>query len=275
MALCYTMQQKGFTMMRGMGRWLGAALTLGVLYTATAYADAFRLRLEDVGTGTGVVVTDNGVGDVNPLAGVMTYAGAITNDFLINVTTGLSKPVIGGVHNDAELDLNSVNVQVGHAGTLRITLEDVGYSVGTDGALSAVGAVGGTLSAAAGSIAAFQSWVNASNLVPDLGLNASFPSVLPPLGANPADSGAMWSGEGVTFGLGAFSSTASADFIPSGPYALFTQATINFTGAGMVSFDANLSTVSTVPEPTSLLLVGSGLAGIGLWGYGKKKAAQA
>jgi PEP-CTERM motif len=75
----------------------------------------------------------------------------------------------------------------------------------------------------------------------------------------------------VTFGPGAFSSSDSEGFVHSGPYSLFTQATINFTGPGVVSFDSDLS---TVPEPTSLLLLGSGLAGIGLWSRRKKKSAQ-
>src|SRR5262245_17805634 len=108
--------------MRGTRRLLFAVLTLCVLCTSGAYADGFRLRLEDFSTGSGVVITDNGVGDINPLAGAVTYSGSI-NGFLVNVTTGISKPLIGGVNNYAELDLNSVNVQFTGAGKLRITLE--------------------------------------------------------------------------------------------------------------------------------------------------------
>jgi hypothetical protein len=270
MAMFQSYATKGFTMIRGLRRLLFVVLSVGVLCASAAYADSFRLRLEDLGTGTGVVVTDGGAGDFNSLAGAITYSGPV-NSFVVNVTTGISKPVIGGVNSYAELDLNSINVQVAYAGTLRITLEDSGYTLGPYGELSAVGAVGGTLIAMAGSTATFQSWVNPDNLVPDLGPSVSYPGVLPSIGATPAKSVAVWSDGPVTFGPGAFSSTDSESFVHSGPYALFTQATLNFTGPGIVSFDQHLS---TVPEPTSLLLLGSGLAGLGLWGRRKKKSAQ-
>ena len=267
-----TIHQKGFTMTRGAGRFLLAVLTACVFCTSAAYADSFRLRVENLRTGKGVVITDGAAGDIYPFSasvtppGVIVYAGTI-DGFIFNVTTGISKPLIGGVNNYAELDLNSINVKGNGPGTLRITLEDSGYTSGPDGALSAVGLVGGTLSAALGSTATFQSWVNPDNLVPNLGPDASPLSALSSLGATPAGSVALWSGDGVTFGLGAFSSTASEGFIHSGPYALFTQATINFTGAGVVSFDSDLS---TVPEPTSLLLLGSGLAALACGAIGRK-----
>jgi hypothetical protein len=257
-------------MIRGVVRFLFVVLTVFVLSTSAAYADSFRLRLEDLGSGKGVVITDNAVGDWSPLVGMILYSGSL-NGFDVNVTTGISKPVIGDVNNYGELDLNSVNIQFFGAGSMRLTLEDAGYTAGPEGAFSMVGLVGGTMTAAPGSTANFQSWVNPSNRVPDLGLDAPSASVLPSIGAGPAGSVGMWSEGGVTFGPGAFSSTASNGFIHSGAYSLFTQATINFTGPGMVSFDSDLS---PVPEPTSLLLLASGLAGMALWGRRKRKSTQ-
>jgi hypothetical protein len=242
-------------------RYVLAVLFLILVTASIGHADPFRLRLVDVGSGLGVVITDNHAGDSNPLAGAITYFGSI-GGFLLNVTTGISQPIIGGVNNYAELDLNSVNVQVGGAGTIQIMLEDSGYT-SPDELNLAQGSVGGVLIAPAGSTATFKHWVNTDDSVPDFGADASAPILLPALGALPAGTIAIFDGTGFEYGPGAYSGSYKELFENSGPFSLFSSATINFTGAGTVSFDSNTS-VNPVPEPVSLLLFGSGLMGLGV-----------
>ena len=100
-----------------------AAMLLSLVVAAPASA-ALVLRIEDVGTGVGAVVFDQGAGDINGALGVLTFSGTV-GGFAINVTTGISKPMIGS-SIAAELDLNSVNVSTGFAGTLKMTLYEIG-----------------------------------------------------------------------------------------------------------------------------------------------------
>jgi hypothetical protein len=251
-----------------------------------AFADTLRLRLEVItggvlnsdgtvtgGTSSGFVVTDNQGVDANSGLGEITIFGGI-GSFTVNVTTGISKPVIPTQPNAyAEIDLLSVNVTTSGAGILRITLEDSDFENGPDGPLDLIATVGGTLSP--NSQAFFQSWVSPTNGVPTLGLDAGLfglPAALGAIGGIPGDSVAVYSPVTAVVNSGsvtsAFALSDTAAFTKSGSYSMFTQATVAFSGGGTVSFDSNLAVLT--PEPTSLLLLGSGLASLGLLGRRKK-----
>lgn len=233
-----------------------ALVAAGATAIQPAEAVPMRLRVEDLGLGVGVVITDNGAGDSSPSAGSITYVGSLgASPFTINVTVGTSKPVLGGT-TSSELDLTDVSVSTGGPATLRITLEDGDYDFPAD---RVAGNVGGVLTAPVGSTAAFNAWVNPSNLVPLLGADTSPAALLPPIGAIPAGSVAAF-GPGFVFGPGAFAGTASATFPADADYSMFSQMTLSLTGAGSVSFDLD---AQAAPEPATLALLGLGLAGLG------------
>ena len=238
------------------------ALILGAFASLSFFSSpvsaTMRLRIEDVASGVGAVITDNGPGDTNPLVGALTFSSGI-GSFTVNVTTGVSQPLIGGVSDLGQIDLNSVNVLTSGAGTLRLTLEDTGYLAGSGSTLNVLGTVGGTLTAPAGSTITVQSWANGSNLVPDLGPDQGV-GAIGAIGGAPAGSVAAWT-SAADFGSGAFSGSGAGEFNNGADdtFSLFAQVTVNFTGAGSVSFDENQR---VVPEPASLLLLGAGVAAL-------------
>jgi hypothetical protein len=187
------------------------------------------------------IIHDNGSWDTNPNLGVVSWSGSIM-DWNVNISTGLSKDVLGSATWPI-LDLNSVNT--GGTGTLRVSFSDTDFT--GSGLQNYNHAIGGTTD---GTIAT-KSYFDLGNtafahttLIADLGTLGSGPFAGTDVG---------------TFDLGVGTST----------YSLTLLVDITHGVAdGITSFDTELQ-ASPVPEPTTMLLLGTGL--VGLAGFGRKK----
>lgn len=215
---------------------LAACFTSAI--SANATHAAFVMTLSDGATNVVLsddqnsgFTTDSGllttIGDGNiSEAGLLTFNGAI-GSFLVNVTTGVSDPLIG----PGRIDLNSINVS-GGSGTLTIRLTDTDF---TGSAPSYNAEAGGTTD---GSI----------------DLDFFYGSTNQEFAGTLIDSFALV-GDGFVGG----SSTQSIG-TPASPYSLTIVATISHDGAGQVtSFDAVLT---PVPIPAAVWMFGTGLVGL-------------
>jgi len=194
-------------------------------------------------------VTDNGAGDTAGAAGVISFSTtAFGYSFLLN--TSQTKPIIGSA-GEPQMDLNfTATSNAAGGGNVFLYMSDTDFT-GVSGPFAL--SVGGTNSGGSGTVTS-RAWGGTNNTA------MSFS------GAN------LFGNTGALSGI-TYSSLITGVFTPSvNPYSLTIGVAINRSTAGTTTGDLNL-TIQPVPEPASMMLLGTGL--LGLVSARRRRAAKA
>jgi len=217
---------------------LGMLALVFSLAVASPARAILTLYVSDGSAPNTFTIADGGAGDLSSQSGSVVYSNIFGN-VILNVDTGISKPVIGSILAP-ELHLDSILATTGPV-TLTLRLSDTDFSGA--GFATFLAGLGGVLSAPSGSTVTMSAYMDLAN--------------------NLFGTGTLLCSTGPLSGTPSFAANCGANNIAvDDQYSVTLEAIVNLTGVGNASLNA---IVKDAPEPSSMILLGLGLLGMAVW----------